>query len=220
MSPSSVTPSLPGPRELMRLVGSAPVDWARIGTSVRGPLLTLAAAVLLDVLRRQDVGLISPFPVLLLTIVYSAYVGGLGSALVSVTITILDALHFFAQSGLPLRYSSGNAASLVVVACSALLAGIVVGRLHDRLRRAEASELTKVEVEGLARRFAVLEQASLILSSPRSFETMFRDLARLLAPTLADWCAIHLASDDGTRRFVASAHRDPSRDIVVGARRP
>ena len=29
----------------------------------------------LDVLRRHDVGLLSPFPVLILTVVYSAYVG-------------------------------------------------------------------------------------------------------------------------------------------------
>jgi PAS domain S-box-containing protein len=199
----------------MRLVASAPVDWVRVGTSVRGPLLTLAAAVLLDVLRRQNLGLISPFPLLLLTIVYSAYVGGLGSALVSITITVLDALHYFAQFGLPLHYSPDNAASLVVVAGSAVGVGLIVSRLHDRLRRAKASELTNAEAGALARRYAILEQASLILSSPRDFETMFRDLARLVVPTLADWCVIHLASDDGTLRYVASAHRDPSRDLVV-----
>jgi len=101
MTQSSATPSLPGRRELMRLLRAAPLDWARIGACVRGPLLTIAAAVALDVLRRHGVGLVSPFPILILTIVYSGYVGGLGSALVSVAITVLDALHFYAQPGLP-----------------------------------------------------------------------------------------------------------------------
>jgi len=87
----------------------------------------------------------------------------------------------------------------------------VVARLHDRLRRAAALELAHGEAEALARRFAFLEQASLILGSAREFETMFRDLGRLIVPTLADWCAIHLASEDETLRFVAGAHRDPSR---------
>jgi PAS domain S-box-containing protein len=201
----------------MRLLSSAPVDWARVGASVQGPLLTLTVAVALDVLRRQDVGLLSPFPILILTVVYSAYVGGLGPALVSVAITVLDALHYFAQPGLPLRYSPENGAGLLAVACSSLLAGVVVARLHRRIRHAEAVELSRAEAGALARRFAVLEQASLVLTSPRDFETTFRDLARLLAPTLADWCTIHLATEDGAQRFAAGAHYDPARDLVVRA---
>jgi PAS domain S-box-containing protein len=217
MTQSSVTPSLPGPRGLMRLLSGAPVDWARVGGSVRGPLLTLTAAVALDVLRRLDVGLISPFPILILTIVYSAYVGGLSPALVSVAITVLDAVHYFAQPGLPLHYSSENGAGLVAVACSSLLAGVVVARLHRRIRHAEAVELSRDEEGALARRYAVLEQASLVLTSPGDFETTFRDLARLLAPTLADWCTIHLATEDGVQRFAAGAHHDAARDLVVRA---
>ena len=217
MTPSSATPSVQSTREWLRLLAQASPDWARIGPSVRGPLLTLTAAVLLDVLRRHEMGLISPFPVLILTVVYSAYIGGLGPALVSVAVTVLDALHYFSQPGLPLHYAHENAASLVAVACSALLAGLVVARLHERLRRAEALELSRHEAEALSRRFAFLEQGSLILSSARDFETVFRDLSRLLIPTLADWCTIHLANDEGALRFVAGAHRDPSRDLVVRA---
>ena len=217
MTPSSATPSVQSTREWLRMLAGAAPDWARVGASVRGPLLTLAAAVVLDVLRRHEMGLISPFPVLILTVVYSAYIGGLGPALVSVAVTVLDALHYFAQPGLPLRYGPESAASLLAVACSALLAGLVVARLHERLRRAEALELSRAEAEALSRRFAFLEQGSLILSSARDFEAVFRDLSRLLIPTLADWCTIHLANDDGSLRFVAGAHRDPSRDLVVRA---
>jgi PAS domain S-box-containing protein len=202
---------------LMRLVVGAAPDWPRIGACVRGPLITLAVAVLLDVLRRHGVGLTSPFPVLILAVVYSAYVGGLRPALVSVAVTVLDALHFFAEPGRALQYNAENGASLLAVGSSSLLTALVVARLHDRLRHAEAVELSRAEAEALARRFAFLEQASLILSSARDFETIFRDLARLIVPTLADWCTIHLASEDDVVRFVAGAHRDPSRDLVVRA---
>ena len=93
MTQSGATSSLPEARDLARLLGGASRDWARIGACVRGPLLTLTAAVVLDVLRRHDLGLISPFPILILTVVYAAYSGGLLPALVSVSLTILDALH-------------------------------------------------------------------------------------------------------------------------------
>ncbi|MEO6056538.1 MAG: PAS domain S-box protein, partial [Gemmatimonadales bacterium] len=192
-------------------------DWSRVGASVQGPLLTLAVVVGFDVLNRHGVGLVSPFPVLVLAVVYAGYVGGLWPALVSAVVTTLYAVHFFAGRGQPLQYTLENGASLLAVGGSALVAGLVVARLHDRAGRADAAALSRREAEALARRFAVLEQASLILGSPRDFETMFRDLARLLVPTLADWCTIHLASDDGTLRFVAGAHRDPARDLVVRA---
>ena len=194
MTQGSATSNARPSGELLLGAAAAP-DWRRIGACVRGPLLTLTAAVVLDILRRQDLGLISPFPVLILTIVYAAYVGGLLPALVSVALTVLDALHFFAEPGLPLRYTPDNAASLAVVACSALLAGIVVARLYERLRHAEAIEVSRAEAEALSRRFAFLEQASLILTSSRDFEAAFRDLARLVVPTLADWVTIHLTGE-------------------------
>ena len=93
---------------------------------------TLAAAVLLDVLRRNDVGLISPFPVLILTVVYSAYVGWLLPALVSVAVTLVDALHYFAEPGRPLQYNAENGASLLAVGCSSLLTGLVVGLTNPK----------------------------------------------------------------------------------------
>jgi PAS domain S-box-containing protein len=203
-----------------------PVDWVTVAASVRGPLLTLAAVVLLDVLRRREILLPSPFALLLVTVVYAAYTGGLRPALVSVAITVLYALHYLAEPGLPLRYTGEHAAGLVAVASASLLGAIMVARLHDRVRTARALELTRADAEALARRFGVLEQASLILTSPRDFETTFRDFTRLIVPTLADWCTVHLARDDGALAFIAGAHRDASKDLVVralaeyGERRP
>jgi PAS domain S-box-containing protein len=217
MSQSGASPSLPVSRDLLRLIAGDSPDWARIGASVRGPLLTVAAVVGFDILRRHDVGLLSPFPVLILAVVYSAYVGGLRPALVSVTVSLLYALHFFAEPGLPLHYSPEQGRSLLAVAASTLLAGLLASRLHERLRQAGSLEFSRADAEALSRRFSFIEQGSLILSSARPFDEVFRDLSRLLVPALADWCAIHVAAEDGALRFVAGAHRDPSRDLVVRA---
>jgi two-component system, cell cycle sensor histidine kinase and response regulator CckA len=217
MSQSGATPSLPVSRDLLRLIAGGSPDWARIGACVRGPLLTVAAAVVLDVLRRHDAGLVSPFPVLILTVVYSAYIGGLRPALVSVAVSLLYALHYFAEPGLPLHYSAEQGRSLVAVAASTLIAGLLASRLHHRIRQAESAELSRADAEALSRRFSFIEHGSVILSSGRQFDEIFRDLSRLLVPALADWCAIHVAAEDGGLRFVAGAHRDPTRELVVRA---
>jgi two-component system, cell cycle sensor histidine kinase and response regulator CckA len=44
-----------------------------------------------------------------------------------------------------------------------------------------------------------------------------RNLARLIVPTLADWCAVHVATEQGVLRFIAGAHRDPAKDLLVRA---
>ena len=217
MSQSGATPSLPVSRDLLRLLAGDSPDWARIGACVRGPLLTMAAVVVLDVLRRHEVGLLSPFPVIILTVVYSAYMGGLRPALVSVAVSVLYALHYFAEPGLPLHYSPQQGMTLVAVAGSTLVAGLLASRLHDRVRQVESPEVSRADVEALSRRFSFVEQGSLILSSGRQFDEIFRDLSRLLVPALADWCAIHIATEDGGLRFVAGAHRDPMRELVVRA---
>ncbi|MGH7525800.1 MAG: ATP-binding protein, partial [Gemmatimonadales bacterium] len=78
-------------------------------------------------------------------------------------------------------------------------------------------ELTRAEAEGLDRRLSFFSQASVTLSASLDYEIMLRDLARLIVPTMADWCTIHVANDRGALQFVAGAHRDPSRDLVVRA---
>src|SRR6185503_13194534 len=67
MTSSSATPSVRTSGEALTLLAGRSPDWRRIGESVRGPLLTLATAVVLDVLRRHEVGILTPFPLLMLT---------------------------------------------------------------------------------------------------------------------------------------------------------
>src|SRR5215207_4123223 len=94
-----------------RMRGSA-AGWRRAAETVWGPLLTLAAIILIDLVARQGMPILYPFPILLLTVVISAYLGGLRTALISAALTVLYGVHFFAEPGLPLRYRASGAMNL------------------------------------------------------------------------------------------------------------
>jgi two-component system cell cycle sensor histidine kinase/response regulator CckA len=61
-------------------------------------------------------------------------------------------------------------------------------------------------------RLAFLWQASHALSSSLDYQTTLRAVARLLVPTLADWCAVDLADDRGKLERLALVHADPERE--------
>src|SRR5512145_1815364 len=109
--------------------------WKRAAETVWGPLLTLAALIVLDLLARAGTPLLEPFPVLLLTVVISAYLGGLRTALISAVLTVLYGVHFLAEPGLPLRYRPSGAASLLMLGLIAPAVAILVSRLHSAARR-------------------------------------------------------------------------------------
>jgi two-component system, cell cycle sensor histidine kinase and response regulator CckA len=191
--------------------------WKRAAETVWGPLLTLATLIVLDLLARSGTPLLEPFPVLLLTVAVSAYLGGLRTALISAVLTVLYGVHFFAEPGMPLRYQPEGAMSLLVVGLIAPGVAVLVSRLHDAARRGREAELSRAEAEALDRRVSLLSQASTTLASSLDYEVTLRELARTLVPTLGDWCTIHVLDARGIPRFLAGAHRDPARDLVVRA---
>ncbi|HEX5074181.1 MAG TPA: GAF domain-containing protein [Gemmatimonadaceae bacterium] len=65
-------------------------------------------------------------------------------------------------------------------------------------RRAEESE-----------RF--LTRASQVLGSSLDYETTLRQLAQVVVPEIADWCAVHIVEEDGVPRELAVAHVDPEK---------
>ena len=223
MTQSSATSSLPDSPAISRAscARRLPADWARQSRRrVRGPLLTLATACFSTSSGGTISGSSRRFPSCILTVVYAAYSGGLLPALVSVALTCSYALHYFSVPGLPLHYRAENGADLLVVSVRAA-ARRRAGRagMHERVREAQyARALEPREVAGAG---PTIHLPGAGLPDPRArpadFDATFRDLARLVVPTLADWCSIHLASEDGTLRFVAGAHRDPARDLVVRA---
>lgn len=56
-----------------------------------------------------------------------------------------------------------------------------------------------------------LSEASKILASSLGYQTTLANIARLVVPELADWCAIHLRDDEGNVRLLVMAHKDPQK---------
>ena len=56
-----------------------------------------------------------------------------------------------------------------------------------------------------------LAQAGALLVSSLDYQQTLRNVAGLAVPALADWCAVDLLDEDGSRLPVAIAHVDPSR---------
>src|SRR5918997_2877532 len=120
-------------------------DWARIGVHVRGPSLTLALAIVFNEMVQRDIPFAHPFPFLLLTVVYSAYSGGLRSGLISGLLTLLYAVHFLSEPGSILRYSPANAYTLLGLTGAVPLAVLLVVRLREAAERAKAIQLSRQE---------------------------------------------------------------------------
>lgn len=217
MTESGAAHRISGSGILARISPRTRDDWARIGLSVRGPLLTLALAILFDQMARHGLPFAHPFPFLLLTVVYSSYSGGLRPGVISALLTLLYALHFLAEPGLILRYTAGHAYTLLALAIAVPLTVFLVVRLRDAAERAHEVELSREEAERLNRRLAFFAEANLTLASSLDHELTLRNLTRLMVPTLADWCAVHVTSHQGSLQFVAGAHRDPAKDLLVRA---
>jgi two-component system cell cycle sensor histidine kinase/response regulator CckA len=219
MTESGAVPRLSAFGVVARAISRGPsaTDWARVGPSVRGPLLTLATAILLDVLGRHNLPIAHPFTFLLVTVVYSSYSGGLRPGMISGLLTILYALHFLSSTGSILHYTPGHAYTLLGLGLMIPATVGMVAQLYEAARRARAIELSRDEVEKLDKRLAFFAEANVILASSLDNTVTLRNLARLIVPTLADWCAIHVASEQGVLQFLSGAHRDPSKDLLVRA---
>ena len=192
-------------------------DWATVGVYVRGPLLTLAIAIVFDVLARNAHPIAHPFPFLLLTVVYSTYSGGLKPGLISALVTLVYAVHYLSEPGSIIRYTPTNAYSLLAIGVAVPVTVLLVARLRERGQRAHELQLGREEAEQIDRRLAFFTAANDVLASSLDYMSTLRDLSRLIVPTLADWCAIHVATEQGTLQFIAAAHRDPARDLLVRA---
>jgi two-component system cell cycle sensor histidine kinase/response regulator CckA len=219
MGQSGAVHRISGSGLLARVSGRTPsrADWARIGLSVRGPLLTLALVIGFDQLTRHGVQVTHPFVFLLVTVVYSTYSGGRLPGIVSGVGMILYAVHFLSRPGSILYYTPGNAYVLLGVALSVPATVALVNRLREAAHRARGIEVSRDEAEQLDRRLAFFAEANVTLASSLDYEVTLRDLARLIVPTLADWCSIHVASEQGVLQFIAGAHRDPTKDLLVRA---
>jgi PAS domain S-box-containing protein len=62
-----------------------------------------------------------------------------------------------------------------------------------------------------ALRMEFLAQASQVLASSLDYQQTLNNVAGLAVPQIADWCAVDLFAEDGTREPVAVAHSDPAK---------
>jgi PAS domain S-box-containing protein len=219
MGGSGAVPRLSGTAHVARTVARLATgsEWSRVGVYVRGPLLTLAVVILFDILRRNDLPIAQPFPILLLTVIYATYSGGIRPGVISALVTLVYALHFLSEPGAILRYTPSNGYSLLALAVALSVTVLLVARLRERAERAHAIQLARDDVARVERRLGFIAEASAILASSPDYTLTLRDLSRIAVPALGDWCAIHVASEQGTLQFVSGAHRDPAKDLLLRA---
>lgn len=75
-------------------------------------------------------------------------------------------------------------------------------RLEQRLRDSE-------------RWLSFLAEATSLLSASLDHKTSLEGLARLVVPTLADWCVIHIVDEGGEIQPLTMAHSDPDREALA-----
>lgn len=96
--------------------------------------------------------------------------------------------------------------------------GAAFNRMADQVQ--DASDESALAVERLTKSVKTeefLAEASRILAGSLSDDTLIADLARCCVPTIADYCTIHVAEDDGTVRRVETVHYDPAKQSAVRA---
>ena len=77
----------------------------------------------------------------------------------------------------------------------------------------EAAVVTFADVSDRVRaqaRERFLARASDVLASSLDYEQTVQAVADLAVPAFADWCVVHLASEEGAPHRIAVAHRDPN----------
>src|SRR5215208_7733010 len=92
---------------------------------------------------------------------------------------------------------------------------------HAPLRPEEPVSAAEAETSGLNRNLVeriggedhvrFLAEASEILAGSLDYETELERVARLIVPTLADWCAVDLLADDGRLQRLVVIHHDPTK---------
>jgi PAS domain S-box-containing protein len=60
---------------------------------------------------------------------------------------------------------------------------------------------------------AFLAEMSSVLASSLDYETTLANVAQLIVPRFADWCAVDVVAEDGAIDRIAVVHRDPAKEV-------
>jgi PAS domain S-box-containing protein len=110
--------------------------WTRIWSRFGGPLLTVAAVAVIELLSETVRRIADPHAVLLLATVYSTFNGGLRQGLISAGITAVYLAYFFSVPGQFFRYGAEELQRVLVWAIAAPAMVLMVGLMKRRADRA------------------------------------------------------------------------------------
>jgi len=85
----------------------------------------------------------------------------------------------------------------------------------ERARLYEAERRAREAIQTAEQRLAFLAEASYVLNASLDYQTTLDQLARLVLPILADYCAIDVITDEGEVRRIATAHRNPDKAALM-----
>ncbi len=123
--------------------------WPQLG----GPLLASGVAAVIALLSRGVLTIPNPPAILLLIVVFSAFIGGVRSGLVTALIAWLYFAYFFSIPGQPFHHTAENLRRVIVWAVTTPVMAIMVGILKHRAERAvEISKENAILTEQIAER--------------------------------------------------------------------
>jgi signal transduction histidine kinase/CheY-like chemotaxis protein len=82
---------------------------------------------------------------------------------------------------------------------------------QERLQLAQ-EQAARAEAEAGQRRLKLLAEASHRLASSLDYAATLQDIARLVAPSLADWCVVDVAQDNDSGQQLVLVHADPLKE--------
>jgi anti-anti-sigma factor len=126
-------------------MGTEPLFRREIPPWIRGPLITLGITLLITVLDRHLLAIPNPPAILVLVLVFSAYIGGVASGLISAVIVWLYAAVFFSIPGRPLHYTDENLRRILIWVVSLPSMALMVGSLKRRTVR-QLAQLAENEI--------------------------------------------------------------------------
>ncbi len=137
---------------------------------VRGPIVTVAIAALIEALAPTPLRLANPPALFVLAVVFAAFDGGVRAGLVSAVLAWAYIAYFFAQPAGSFHYADADLRRVVVWAFVLPVMAYMVGLLNRRAAR--LAVVAKVAVE----RQVQFEQRERLARDARASERLFRSL--------------------------------------------
>jgi len=203
-----------GNRELEdRRVLKGTTSWkAHYAVAVLAVALAFLLKALLDPVIQGD----SPFLLLSAAVLVAAVFGGLGPGVFATLLgSLLGDFFFLPPVGTLVPPSAAHGLTTALFLAQGLAISVIGAWLASARQRAEAGALRARENEESLKRSEetqrFLAEAGGVLASSLDYRATLTKVARLVVPTLADWCAVDVLREDGSVERLAVAHQNPEK---------